>query len=94
MSSNSSITITSSEYIENDNGKFIKINTKNTTDAGQTFDIVIDANITPDPRIATQTENFELYAANEDGVDYYNGASDIYDIITMDHQTSMILMTT
>ena len=79
-SSNSSITITSSEYIENDNGKFIKINTKNTTSAGQTFDIVIDANITPDPRIATQTENFELYAANEDGVDYYYGSSDIYDI--------------
>ena len=79
-SSNSSITITSSEYIENDNGKFIKINTKNTTDAGQTFDIVIDANITPDPRIATQTESFELYAANEDGVDYYYGAADIYDV--------------
>ena len=79
-SSNSSITITSSEYIENDNGKFIKINTKNTTSAGQIFDIVIDANITPDPRIATQTENFELYAANEDGVDYYYGSSDIYDV--------------
>ena len=79
-STNTNVTITSSEYIENDNGKFIKINTKNTTSAGQTFDIVIDANITPDPRIATQTENFELYAANEDGVDYYNGASDIYDI--------------
>ena len=79
-STNTNVTITSSEYLENDNGKFIKINTKNTTDAGQTFDIVIDANITPDPRIATQTENFELYAANEDGVDYYYGSSDIYDI--------------
>ena len=79
-STNTNVTITSSEYIENDNGKFIKINTKNTTSAGQTFDIVIDANITPDPRIATQTENFELYAANEEGVDYYYGSSDIYDV--------------
>ena len=79
-STNSSVTITSYEYIENDNGKFIKINTQNTTDAAQTFNIEIDANLTPDPRIATQTESFELYATNEDATDYCYSAEDIYDV--------------
>ena len=77
---NSSISLTSYEYIENDNGKFIKINTKNTSSTAQTFEVRIDTNITPDPRIATTTENFELWASNEEGVDYYYNSADIYDV--------------
>ena len=77
---NSSISLTSYEYIENDNGKFIKINTKNTNNTAQTFEVRIDTNITPDPRIATTTENFELWASNEEGVDYYYNSADIYDV--------------
>ena len=77
---NSSISLTSYEYIENDNGKFIKVNTKNTNNTAQTFEVRIDTNITPDPRIATTTENFELWASNEEGVDYYYNSADIYDV--------------
>ena len=77
---NSSISLTSYEYIENDNGKFIKVNTKNTNSTAQTFEVRIDTNITPDPRIATTTENFELWASNEEGVDYYYNSADIYDV--------------
>ncbi len=77
---NSSISLTSYEYIENDNGKFIKINTKNTSNTAQTFEVRIDTNITPDPRIATTTEKFELWASNEEGVDYYYNSADIYDV--------------
>ena len=77
---NSSISLTSYEYIEKDNGKFIKINTKNTSNTAQTFEVRIDTNITPDPRIATTTENFELWASNEEGVDYYYNSADIYDV--------------
>jgi len=75
---NNNIRITSYEYIENENGKFIKINTEN--DEPQTFDIVIDANITPDPRIATVSRMVELWATNEETVDYYYNSADIYDV--------------
>lgn len=74
---NSNVSLTSYEYIENDNGKFIKINTSSRL---QTFEIRIDTNITPDPRIATSTENFELWASNEEGVEYYYNSADIYDV--------------
>ena len=77
---NSNVEISTCEYFENENGKFIKINTKNKTNVAQDFDITLDVNMTPDPRISTKTENIELYASNEESVDYYNGVSDIYDV--------------
>ena len=77
---NSNVSLASYEYVENDNGRFIKINTKNTSTTVQTFEVRIDTNITPDPRIATTTENFELWASNEEGVDYYYNSADIYDV--------------
>ena len=70
--------VTSYELIENEKGKFIKINTKN--DLPKSFTIVIDADITPDPRISTMSRSFELYAYNEEICDYYNGTKDIYDV--------------
>ena len=77
---NSNVSLTSYEYIENDNGRFIKVNTQNTSSTAQTFEIKLDTNITPDPRIATTTETFELWASNEEGADYYYGSADIYDV--------------
>ena len=77
---NSDVSVISSEYLENNNGKFIKINTKNLTNTAQVFEIKIDTNITSDPRIGTTTENFELWASNEEGTDYYYSESDIYDV--------------
>ena len=78
---NSTVNLTSYEYIENDNGRFIKINTKNVdANSPQTFEIKIDTNMTVDPRMATATENFELWASNEEGADYYYGSADIYDV--------------
>ena len=77
---NPAVIITSYEKIENDNGKFIKINTQNISNVPQTFEIAVDTDITPDPRIATSTENFELWASNEEGAEYYYNSADIYDV--------------
>ena len=76
--SNSNVSIESYELIEQDGQKFIKIVTKNEREA--TYDIRIDVDLTPDPRIATTTKNIELYASNENGSDYYYKAQDIYDV--------------
>ena len=79
--SNSNVSITSYELIEEDNTKLIKINTKNNNDIPQSYSITIDVNITPDPRIATTNKNVELYASNEEGGSYYYYSSnDIYDV--------------
>ena len=77
---NSNVSLTSYEYIENDNGRFIKVNTQNISSTSQIYEIKLDTNITPDPRIATTSENFELWASNEEGADYYYGSADIYDV--------------
>ena len=53
--SNSNVSIESYELIEQDGQKFIKIVTKNEREA--TYDIRIDVDLTPDPRIATTTKN-------------------------------------
>ena len=76
--SNSNVRIESYELIEEDGQKFIKIVTKN--DREQTYNINIDIDLTPDPRMATATRNIELYASNENGSDYYYSAQDIYDV--------------
>ena len=75
---NSNVSLESYELIEEDGQKFIKIVTKN--DKEQTYDIKIDVNLTPDPRIATTTRNIELYASNENGNDYYYTAQDRFDV--------------
>ena len=75
---NSSVSIESSELIENENGRFIKINTSNSNPAS--YKITINADITPDPRVATVTKNIELYASNEEAEEYYYNSQDIYDV--------------
>ena len=77
-SSNSSVTVMSYESYEENGERFIKIITSNTNPT--TFTLTINCSVTQDPRIATTTESIELYASNENGVDYYNPAEDIYDV--------------
>ena len=75
---NSSVAIDSSELVENEHGKFIKINTSNSNPTS--YKITINADITPDPRGTTVTKKFELYATNEEAEEYYYNAKDIYDV--------------
>ena len=72
------VSIESYELIENAEGTFIKIVTKN--DTPTTYSIQIDANLTADPRKPTATRNIELYATNENGENYYYSAKDEYDV--------------
>ena len=78
VSSNSSVTVMSYESFEENGERFIKIITSNTNPT--TFTLTINCSVTPDPRIATTSEIVELYASNENGVDYYNPVEDIYDV--------------
>jgi len=75
---NSSVTIESYEVIEENGQRFIKIVTKNNTP--QTFTIILDVDLSPDPRIATTTKQIELYASNENGSTYFYKGQDIYDV--------------
>ena len=77
-SSTSSVTVMSYETFEENGERFIKIITSNTNPT--TFTLTINCSVTPDPRIATTSEIVELYASNENGVDYYNPVEDIYDV--------------
>ena len=76
--SNTEVMVDSYEYIENANGKFIRIKTSNINPIS--FTITIDVDITPDPRKASTTKNVTLYAKNEDGVSYGYSGADIYDL--------------
>ena len=75
---NTNVNIKSYEYIENEKGKFIKIYTENIK--AQEYEIIVDTNITADPRIATVSKEVELYAYNDEVGDYYYKNKDIYDI--------------
>lgn len=77
---NNNVKILSYEQIENENGRFIKINTENQVEAAQTYTITINANLSPDPRIATTTKQIELWASNEEAEDYYTSEVDAYDV--------------
>ena len=78
VSSTSSVTVMSYESFEENGERFIKIITSNTNPT--TFTLTINCSVTPDPRIATVSENVELYASNENGVGYFNPVEDIYDV--------------
>ena len=77
-SDTSSVTVSSYEAYEENGERFIKVITTNENPIS--FGLTIDCNITPDPRIPTTTEIIELYASNEDAVDYYNPVEDVYDV--------------
>ncbi len=75
---NSKVNILSYEVIEKDGHNFIKIKTSNQNP--ESYKITIDSNITPDPRIATVSKKFELYAVNEETENYYYNMQDLYDV--------------
>ncbi len=75
---NSSVKIISYELYEEEGTNYIKIITENENKT--TYNITIDCNMTPDPRIATVTEPIELYASNENVTEYSNPTDDIYDV--------------
>ena len=77
---NLSVDVTSYEVIENEAGRFIKINTSNKNEDPQGYTITINCNATPDPRISTVSRKIELYASNDSMVDYYYSEDDIYDV--------------
>ena len=75
---NVNVTITNREVIENESGKFIKINTINENPLS--YHITIDADITPDPRVNTTTKPITLNASNGEGTYYYYQGIDVYDV--------------
>ncbi len=75
---NSDVKIDTYELIEEDEGLFIKIITKN--DKETSYDITINIDLSPDPRIATTTGTIELYASNENAGNYFYNAADKYDV--------------
>lgn len=89
---NPNVEVDSYELIDNAEGKFIKIITKNETE--QTFNISIDADLTSDPRIGTMSRNIELYASNENTSDYFYRAEDIYDVNNNLNMTEQVNHTT
>ncbi len=75
---NNQVNITSYEKYEMDGNIFIKINTENEEETS--YEIQINCNLTPDPRISTRTETVELYAYNEYSPYPYKPVEDVYDV--------------
>ena len=78
---NNQVSLLSYELLEIEDTWFIKINTSNQNENPQSYQITIDVNLTPDPRIATiNSAKVELYASNQEVVDYYYSGADTYDV--------------
>ncbi len=75
---NSSVSIISWESYVEDGCTFVKIITEN--DAPTSYEIVINCNMTPDPRLVSTSKEIELYASNENCENYSSRGEDIYDI--------------
>ncbi len=78
ISSDKSVNILAHEIYEQQGQKFIQIETENETPTN--YDLVINCNLTADPRITTQTKPLKLYAINENNENYKNAINDTYDI--------------
>ena len=72
------INILAYEINEIEGKKFIQIETENQTPAN--YDIVINCDITADPRMTTQPQDLQLYAINENCENYKNFKQDTHDI--------------
>ena len=79
-SDNPSVEIESYDLFEENGIFYIRIETKNNEET--TYNINVDFNICPNPKIPTKTETFELYAKNEIGSSYLKryASKDIYDV--------------
>ena len=78
VSNKESVKITSYEVIKINGCNFIRVKTNNNNP--DEYRIVINVDITPDPRIATINSSIKLYAVNEETDNYELESSDIYDI--------------
>ncbi len=72
------INILAYEINEIEGQKFIQIETENQTPAN--YDIVINCDITADPRMTTQPQDLQLYAINENCENYKNSKEDTHDV--------------
>ena len=73
-----SVLISAYDIYEDNGNYYIKILTENVSE--ETYKIMIDCNLTPDPRVEKQTETIELWAINEVAQGYYYSNSDTYDL--------------
>lgn len=76
--SDSSVKILGYSLDEKDDAWYLKILTENTN--ATTYDLVIDCNFTPDPRIISSEQTITVYAVNENATSYLWETQDIYDV--------------
>ena len=75
---NSNVKITAYDIYEENGNYYIRILTENSNE--ETFNIVVDCDLTPDPRIAKTTKYVKLWAKNGIASDYYYSSEDKYDV--------------
>lgn len=75
---NENVKITAYDLYEDNGNYYIKILTQSANE--ETFNIIVDCDLTPDPRIAKTTKQVKLWAVHENACDYYYKGADTYDI--------------
>lgn len=75
---NDNVEVISYDAYQEGENTFIKILTANETPAS--YEITINCDVTPDPRIVTVSKNIELYASNENCEIYSYRGKDVYDV--------------
>ena len=75
---NAKVKIVAYDLFKKDGKYLIKVITENTDPT--TYNIIINCDMTPDPRISSTTQKFNLYAYNEYCNEYYRNIKDIYDV--------------
>ena len=75
---NSNVKITAYDIYEENGNYYIRILTENSNE--ETFNIIVDCDLTPDPRIAKTTKYVKLWAKNGIASDYYYSGEDKYDV--------------
>ena len=86
--SDNTVTISDTNLYEENGNYYLRIETENLTPT--TYTITVNANITPNPRMATATKPIEMYAKNGDGVQYTYGAQDTCDVDTNGNVTEYV----
>ena len=85
---NENVKITAYDVYEDGGNYYIKILTECANE--ETFNIVVDCDLTSDPRITKTTKQVKLWAINETACDYYYKGSDTYDIDGNANTTEMV----
>lgn len=75
---NENVKITAYDLYEDNGNYYIKILTQSADE--ETFNIIVDCDLTPDPRIAKTIKQVKLWAVHENAYDYYYKGADTYDI--------------